>query len=79
MSRKLPVAVQPLGSCKHIAALCFSLENMLKQETFISLALEEEACTAALQKWNHPRKRRFDSMKADEISFKCAIICRERE
>ena len=67
-----PAGRGPLGSCKHIAALCFSLENFVKTRD-VSLVLGEEACTAALQKWNQPRKRRLDSVKAAEISFKSAI------
>ena len=41
----------------------------------ISLDLGEEACTAALQKWNQPRKCRLNPKKADEIilSFKTPI------
>ena len=67
-----PAGRGPLGSCKHIAALCFSLENFVKTRD-VSLALGEGACTAALQKWNQPRKRRLDSVKAEEISFKSTM------
>ena len=61
-----------LGSCKHLAALCFNLEEFVKiRDTMIDL--NEEACTYALQKWNQPRNRRLDSTCVEEISFKCPV------
>ena len=67
-----PAGCGPHGSCKHIAALCFSIESFVRARD-ISLDLGEEACTAALQKWNQPRKRRLNPMKAEEISFRTPI------
>ena len=67
-----PAGRGPLGSCKHIAALCFCIESFVRTRD-VSLDLGEEACTAALQKWNQPRKRRLDPKKANEISFKTPI------
>ena len=51
-----PAGRGPQGSCKHLAALCFCVESFVRARD-ISLDLGEEACTAALQKWNQPRKR----------------------
>ena len=67
-----PAGCGPQGSCKHIAALCFCVESFVRARD-ICLDLGEEACTAALQKWNQPRKRRLDPKKADEISFKVPV------
>ena len=67
-----PAGCGPQGSCKLIAALCFCVESFVRARD-ISLDLGEEACTAALQKWNQPRKRRLDPKKADDISFKTPI------
>ena len=67
-----PAGHGPLGSCKHIAALCFCLEDFVKSRRAI-LDAGEEACTSMLQKWNQPRKRRLDSKKAEDISFRCPV------
>ena len=67
-----PAGCGPQGSCKHIAALCFCVESFVRTRD-VSLDLGEEACTAALQKWNQPRKRRLNPKKADEISFKTLV------
>ena len=40
-----PAGRGPLGSCKHIAALCFCIESFVRT-TDVSLDLGEEACTA---------------------------------
>ena len=63
-----PAGKGPHGSCKHLAALCFAIEDFVKTRT-IALEQGEEACTSLLQKWNQPRKRRLDSKKVEEISF----------
>jgi len=51
-----PAGRGPQGSCKHIAALCYALEDFVKIR---SIAIEggEDACTSLLQKWNQPRKK----------------------
>ena len=66
-----PAGCGPQDSCKHIAALCFCIESFVRARD-VSLGLGE-ACTAALQKWNQPRKRRLDPKKADEISFRIPV------
>ena len=67
-----PAGHGPLGSCKHIAALCFYLEDFVKSRRAI-LDAGEEVCTSMLQKWNQPRKRHLDSKKAEDISFRCPV------
>ena len=55
-----PAGKGPFGSCKHIAALCFALEDFVKMLEII-LEQGEEACTSVLQRWNQPRKKRLES------------------
>ena len=58
----------PHGSCKHIAATLFALENF----NTIREEIQDDdtvSCTSKLQTWNHPRKRRLDSQPVSEISF----------
>lgn len=71
-SCKCPAGRGPMASCKHLAALCFCLEDFIKLRN-ATLEIGEAACTSVLQKWNQPRKRRLDSKKAEEISFKCPV------
>ena len=63
-----PAGKGPHGSCKHIAATLFALENFYVtcQET----EDESVSCTSKLQVWNQPRKKRLDSKPAGDISFK---------
>ena len=67
-----PAGHGPLGSCKHIAALCFCLEDFVKSKRSI-LDAGGEACTFMLQKWNQPRKCCLDLKKAEDISFRCPV------
>ena len=48
-----PAGCGPKGSCKHIAALCYALEEFSR----IKKTKDFVACTSKLQTWNHPRKR----------------------
>ena len=55
----------PTGSCKHIAAACFALEDFVRLRSRI-LSLEDNdqvSCTSLLQQWNKPRKHRLDRLK----------------
>ena len=63
-----PAGKGPHGSYKHLAALCFAIEDFIKTQN-IALQQGEEACTSALQKWNQPRKRRLESKKLEDITF----------
>ena len=64
-----PAGRDPHGSCKHIAATLFALENF----NTIREEIQDDdtvSCTSKLQTWNQPRKRRLDSQPVSEISFK---------
>ena len=64
-----PAGRGPHGSCKHIAATLFALENF----NTIREEIQDDdtvSCTSKLQTWNQPRKRRLDSQPVSEISFK---------
>ena len=63
-----PAGKGPFDSCKHIAALCFALEDFVKMREII-LEQGEEACTLVLQRWNQPRKKRLESKKIEDIDF----------
>ena len=56
----------PRASCKHIASVCYALENFSR--VFLD-EIEKLACTDLLQKWNRPRKRRLSPKKISELDF----------
>ena len=74
----------PKASCKHIACICYALEEFVR--IFIS---DSEAltlsCTDKLMQWNQPRKRKVSPKRMDEIDFsvekkekrkrKCRLMC----
>lgn len=60
-----PAGCGPKGSCKHIAALCYALEEFNR----IKKTPEYVSCTAKLQEWNQPRKRTLDPQNSEEIKF----------
>ena len=68
-----PAGKGPRGSCKHIAALCYALEEFVR----LKCTREFETCTWRLQTWNQPRKRKLDSQWAYEIDFSKKIYRRE--
>ena len=55
----------PHGSCKHISALCYALEEFSR----IKQVRSPESCTSQLQRWNQPRKRKLDACDVSDISF----------
>ena len=55
----------PKGSCKHIATLCYALEEFNRIKTTVQYT----ACTSKLQEWNQPRKRMLKPQHVDEIKF----------
>ena len=63
-----PAGQGPFGSCKHLSALCYALEDYVKLRD-IAMEAGEHSCTSLLQKWNQPRKRRLDSKKVQDIDF----------
>ena len=56
----------PRACCKHIASVCYALENLSRLFRDES---EEIAYTDLLQKWNQPRKRRLFPKKISELNF----------
>lgn len=68
-----PAGKGPCGSCKHIAALCYALEEFVR----LKCTREFETCTSRLQTWNQPRKRKLDSQSVYEIDFSKKIYRRE--
>ena len=68
-----PAGKGPCGSCKHIAALCYALEEFVR----LNCTREFETCTSRLQTWNQPRKRKLDSQSVYEIDFPKKIYRRE--
>ena len=60
-----PAGNGPTGSCKHISALCYALEEFSRIKELRS----PQSCTSQLQKWNQLRKRRLDSCCLDDITF----------
>ena len=67
-----PAGCGPRGSCKHIAAISFALEDFVRIRSTIANLQdtdEEISCTSLLQQWNKPRKRRLDSKMVEDIGF----------
>lgn len=65
-----PAGKGPHGSCKHVAAALFALQDFYATYEEMQISEEDVACTSKLQTWNRPRKRRLDSKCASEISFR---------
>ena len=66
-----PAGKGPHGSCKHVAAVLFALQDFyVTYEEMQTSNKDDVACTSKLQTWNQPRKRRLDSKCASEISFR---------
>ena len=51
-----PAGRGPRASCKHIAALCYALEEFEK----VTRIPEFQTCTDKLQMWNQPRPRKLE-------------------
>ena len=68
-----PAGKGPRGSCKHIAALCYALEEFVR----LKCTREIKTRTSRLQTWNQPRKRKLDSQSVYEIDFSKTIYRRE--
>lgn len=60
-----PAGKGPFGSCKHVAAICYALEEF----TRFNSTREFETCTSRLQEWNQPRKRKLDAQSVYDIDF----------
>lgn len=63
-----PADKGPTGSCKHIAAFCYTLEEFVR----LGFTRPSLSCTSRLQTWNQPRQKKLDSKNIYEISFERA-------
>ncbi len=52
-----------MGSCKHIAALCYGVAEFCT----LKYLPEYQTCTDRLQTWNQPRKKKVDPIPVDEL------------
>ena len=55
----------PCGSCKHIGAFCYALEEFCR----LASLRDNEACISKLQEWNRPRKRNLDTCACEEVTY----------
>ena len=60
-----PAGCGPKGSCKHIAAMCYALEDFSR----IKHLRDPVSCTSQLQTWNQPRKRHLEPVDVHRIKF----------
>ena len=60
-----PAGAGPFGSCKHICALSYALEEFSR----IKQVRPPHSCTSQLQQWNQPRKRKLDACDVEDIMF----------
>ena len=68
-----PAGKGPFASCKHLAALCFALEEFVRLKKSRDFA----TCTDRLQAWNQPRKRKLEPRSVYEIDFSKKIYGKE--
>ena len=64
-----PAGAGPSGCCKYISALCYALEEFCRIKELRS----PQSCTAELQRWNQPRKRRLDCRNVEDRHFICEM------
>lgn len=69
-----PAGKGPYASCKHLAALCFALEEFVR----LGQSREFATCTDRLQAWNQPRKRKLEPRTVYEIDFSKKIYGKEK-
>ena len=55
-----PAGRGPCGSCKHIAAARFTLEDFLTLYGHLKESVETVSCTKKLQTWNYPHKKHLE-------------------
>ena len=68
-SCECPAGRGPHGSCKHIAATAFALEDYSRSKPYAAASGNSESCTSRLQTWNQPRKRHLDPVSVKDIDF----------
>ena len=60
-----PAGKGPKGSCKHLAALFYALENFTK----CGFAQDVQTCTDVLQTWNQPSKKKSEPMELKSMDW----------
>lgn len=68
-----PAGKGPYASCKHIASLCYALEEFSRLKN----VRDFQTCTDRLQTWNQPWKRKLDASTVYEIDFSRKVYGRE--
>ena len=58
-----PAGIGPHGSCKHIAALSYTLADFCRRGELPEFL----TCTDQLQQWNRPRGRRVEPIPVDQL------------
>ena len=66
-----PAGKGPCGSCKHIAAVCYALEEFSR----LGKLPEFATCTDRLQAWNKPRQKKVPIIPVHELNARrCKIL-----
>lgn len=66
-----PAGKGPCGSCKHIAAVCYALEEFSR----LGKLAEFATCTDRLQAWNKPRQKKLSIIPVHELNARrCEIL-----
>ena len=66
-----PAGKGPCGSCKHIAAVCYALEEF----SCLGKLPEFATCTDRLQAWNKPRQKKVPIIPVHELNARrCEIL-----
>ena len=65
-----PAGKGPCGSCKHIAALCYALEEFSRLDKLP----EYVACTDKIQQWNKPREKKVPIIPVHELNARRSEI-----
>ena len=61
-----PAGKGPTASCKHIAVLCYALEEFARVRKLPELL----TCTDRLQSWNQPRSRKLKPVPIEMLSHR---------
>ena len=66
-----PAGKGPRGSCKHIAALCYTLADFCR----LGVVPEFLTCTDRLQQWNRPHAQRIDLIPVHQLgAHRCELV-----
>ena len=68
-----PAGKGPCASCKHIGAMCFTLEEFIHFEHLPEFL----TCTDQLQQWNRPRPKKLEVILVAEFSSRRSEILKK--